>query len=130
MGLLVVDNAGRNRDSFAYGYNFANGDAPHERNHIYHLKGFGEQDCEEAEAIAGFWESAIMAPRANPELLIKYTQLLLDSFDKKRDVKFDSVQCPMNAPMARKVWDQLRRRTSDSQGRSDFFYSSDEGDGV
>jgi hypothetical protein len=115
---LLVEEKHVNEGPYAYGYNFANETTPHERNHIHHCAGRHA----EAKAIAAMWEAAIMEPNAHPELLEKYTELLFSSFNKKSDDKFDSKKCLLSAPMAEKVWNQLRHMIIDSQEQhKDFF---------
>ena len=124
---LRLPSGGTNGRNYEYGYNFVEGSTSSDRDA---LSGIGE----EREGIAAIWIAAIRADESTDSKLVSdYTQLLLESINKKGDVMMqieDGGNELMPGDIARQVWAKMLMLNTDGEGRAAFYYSSAEGKDV
>ena len=121
---LLLPSGGMSGKRYMYGYNFVDGTTTRDRDT---LAGSGE----ESERIAKIWASAIEADSSDDsDLLTEYTNLLLNSLNKKGDAILSSEENCLTENIATKIWAKMRTMNHNQQGRPAFYYSAIEGKDV
>ncbi|RAR04343.1 hypothetical protein DDE82_004547 [Stemphylium lycopersici] len=118
---LLLPSGGVSGKNYQYGYNFIDGTTSSDRDMLVGA-------CDESEGILSIWTAAIRTDKStDSEIAFDYTNLLLNSINRKGDVMLRNDDFCFEGDIARKVWEKMLSINEDDQGRKPFYYSATEG---
>jgi hypothetical protein len=120
---LLLPHGSMTGKGCVHGYNFLKGDTNRDRQALGKVN-------EEIRSINMIWANALRAAGPGSELLITYTNLILEHLNKVADVMLMAKGQNLDEDIARMVWGQMRSINRDVQGRSVFYYHPTDGKDV
>jgi hypothetical protein len=121
---LLLPGGGVSGKPYAYGYNFVDGTTTRDRDAL-------TVPGEESSKINPVWATVIRENESEDSgLLREYTELLLQSLNKKADVILDSDSNCFDKDIAQKVWAIMLTMNGGEHGQTAFYHSAIEGKDV
>jgi hypothetical protein len=119
---LRLPNGGISGKNYAYRYKFIKGTNTSDRDVL---------SGDESKGIKSIWAEAIRSDDSiDSEITDDYTELLLNSLNKKGDVILSHDELYLEEDITRKVWERMMIINKDADGRQAFYYSASEGKDV